>query len=219
VRKLAYIGMYEESGILAEEFAKLGYHCFCLDNDFTEAGYRSPSPRIEYITIDLSDREETDKFMLKVLKNYDIAFLAGFPPCTDLASSGAGHWAKKAKKNPDFQKDAMDLVFTVPELGELLGCPWFLENPIGKVSTFWRKPDFKFHPFQYSGFHEDDCYSKTTCLWTGNGFVMPKEFIADSCDVPKSGFVENKAKKHRRRMRSKTPKGFSKAVALANIRR
>lgn len=215
--KKAYIGLYEESGILAEEFAKLGYRSFCIDNDFTEAGHRSDHPDIEYVEMDLRDTITLDEFILKVQEDYEICFIGGFPPCTDLAASGSGHWAKKREINPNFQEDALDLVFTVVELGELLKVPWFFENPRSRVSTMWRSSNYRFDPYEYSGFHEDDCYTKETRIWAGQSFVMPEPFIASSCTEPDKNRINNAPKKNRGRIRSKTPRGFAKAVALANI--
>lgn len=48
-----------------------------------------------------------------------------------------------------------------------------IENPVSSIATHWRKPNAAFHPWQYTGFCQDDNYTKKTCLWTGNGFVMP----------------------------------------------
>lgn len=220
MKKKAYLGLYEESGITAAAFATAGVDCsFCLDNDMSVAGYKSDHPDVVYIEADLRDRAATDDIVLEIQEEYDIVFMAAFPPCTDLAVSGNAHWARKAEENPNFQIDAMDLVFAAVELGELLGCPYFIENPIGRVSTMYRKPDYKFHPYEYSGFNEAECYTKTTCLWTGGGFIMPEEYVADTCENPGKGFVNNMKKKDRRRLRSKTPKGFSMAVALANARK
>jgi hypothetical protein len=116
-------------------------------------------------------------------------FLIAFPPCTDLAVSGAKHFAKKAALDPDFQKKAVDMCRLAEQLGNQCGVPWMAENPLSCLSTQWRKPDWLFHPYQYSGFipgsekqHPDwpeyvpdyDWYPKRTGIWCGNGFSMPE---------------------------------------------
>lgn len=137
------------------------------------------------------------------LRNWDLAkpesfhlvqslrpdLILAFPPCTDLAVSGAKHFAKKAAIDPDFQKKAVDLCRLTEQLGNACGCPWMIENPVGKLSTMWRKPDWVFQPWQYAGFipraeakHPDwpqfvpdyDWYPKRTGIWCGNGFNMPE---------------------------------------------
>lgn len=114
--------------------------------------------------------------------------ILAFPPCTDLAVSGAKHFAKKAAVDPDFQKKAVELCRLAEQLGNQIGCPWMIENPVGCLSTMWRKPDWVFHPWEYGGMlqgkeavHPDwpefiakrDCYPKRTGIWCGNGFHMP----------------------------------------------
>jgi hypothetical protein len=101
------------------------------------------------------------------------------------------------------------------------------------LSTLWRKPDYMFHPFQYGGYileseamHPEypehiaarDAYSKKTCLWTGNGFIMPEprpvncESFGSSLQHRKLGGKSLKTKN----IRSATPRGFAKAVYLSN---
>jgi hypothetical protein len=86
-----------------------------------------------------------------------------------------------------------------------------LENPVGMLSSYWRKPDYTFQPWQYG-----DTYTKKTCLWTGGGFVMP-----DAWHVRKpAGTVESihlmPPSADRGDKRSVTPAGFARAVFEAN---
>lgn len=71
-------------------------------------------------------------------------FAAFFPPCTDLAVSGARWFAKKEKENPGTRKRAMSLVYWSDEFGQKLKCPYFIENPVSVISTEWRHPNFIF---------------------------------------------------------------------------
>jgi hypothetical protein len=80
--------------------------------------------------------------------------LVAFPPCTDLAVSGA-RWFKV--KGSDRQMKALELVWL------LLSAPIprkAVENPVGVISTMIRKPDQMFQPWQFG---HGEC--KKTCLW------------------------------------------------------
>lgn len=160
-----------------------------------------------------------------------MCFVFGFPERTNLAVSGAAHFAKKRDDNPFFQEDAMILVRLVEYLGVKLKCPWALENPVSVISTMWRRPDYYFHPYEYGGYLPDDdihpiyheyikprdAYPKKTCIWSGNGFVMPKKMPVEvmpgySDQHKKLGGKSLKTKN----IRSATPRGFANAVYLAN---
>jgi hypothetical protein len=77
------------------------------------------------------------------------------PPCTDLAVSGARHFA--AKKADGRQDAALDFVRA------LLDAPIpriALENPVSIISSKIRKPDQIIQPFMFG--HPE---RKATCLW------------------------------------------------------
>lgn len=80
------------------------------------------------------------------------------PPCTDLAVSGARHFA--AKRADGRQQRALDFV------QRLLDAPIeriALENPISIISSHIRKPDQIIQPWQFG--HGE---TKATCLWLKN---------------------------------------------------
>jgi hypothetical protein len=205
------VSLFDESGNMVRPWANAGHECYCFDilnRDETRDG-------IHFRYADLRD------FVLPVVP--DIVF--GFPPCTDLAASGARHFAAKVARNPWVFEQAMELVRVVPRLAG--DAPWMLENPVGLVSTLWRKPDHIFHPWEYGGYlPEDDvhprwpeyimprdAYPKKTCLWTGNGFLMPLRKPVDvapgySAQHKKLGGKSAKTKQ----IRSETPRGFAQAV-------
>ena len=76
------------------------------------------------------------------------------PPCTALSVSCSRLW--KQKQADGRQRVAVDffLLFT------RLTCRWAIENPVGYMSTHYRKPDQIIQPWQYG--HDA---SKKTCLW------------------------------------------------------
>jgi hypothetical protein len=93
-----------------------------------------------------------------------------------------------------------------------------IENPVSTLSTYWRKPDHTFHPWQYTAFEMGDNYTKKTCLWTGNGFVMPAPAVTAGLGQPDDRIHKAPPSEERGNIRSATPMGFARAVFEANAR-
>lgn len=141
-----------------------------------------------------------------------VGFVAAFPPCDDLAVSGARWFADKGLAG---LRRAVALFERAQFWCEWFGVPYLIENPVSTISTYWRKPDFTFHPWHYAGLEPADCYTKKTCLWTGGGFVMP-EFRPLSRQEPDDRIHKAPPGPDRANFRSATPLGFSRAVCEAN---
>ena len=78
-----------------------------------------------------------------------------FPPCTHLAVSGARYFAEKRKDGR--QQAAIDFFMRFVNCD----CPRVaIENPVGIMSTHYRKPDQIIQPWQFG--HGE---TKATCLW------------------------------------------------------
>lgn len=92
--------------------------------------------------------------VLEVLKDgWDL--MVAFPPCTHLAVSGA-QWFKEKRKDGR-QQAAIDFFMA------MINAPIekiAVENPIGIMSSVYRKADQVIHPYYFG-----DSYSKSTCLW------------------------------------------------------
>ena len=136
-----------------------------------------------------------------------------FPPCTDLAVSGARWFRDKGMARAI---GALQLVERCRRIAESSGARWMLENPVSTISSWWRKPDYIFDPCDYGGYltPPGDGYTKKTCLWTGGGFVMPE---------PRPVQPEEGSRMHRLPpspdrpdRRSVTPMGFALAVFDTN---
>jgi hypothetical protein len=141
------------------------------------------------------------------------AFASFFPPCTDLAVSGARWFKKKKRKNPAYRQEAMDLVYWSDSIGRRLGCPYFIENPVSIISSEWRPPDYYFHPYEFGGHgDEQDGYKKTTCLWVGGGFRVPERSPVRLNRKLRDHISRMVSHPNRRNERSKTPRGFACAV-------
>lgn len=153
----------------------------------------------------------------------DPGIIFAFPSCTNLSGAGAKH----SRSNSEMMESVYNAQY-VESLGNRFKCPWMVENPVGKMSTLWRKPDFYFDPYEYGAYlgpkegsyHSkmpyQNAYTKKTCLWVGNGFKMPEKK-----PVPHIGcfwgwkFLGGKSMKTKQ-LRSLTPEGFARAVYQYN---
>lgn len=145
------------------------------------------------------------------------AMVFAFPPCTDMAVSGARWFRSKGLRG---LIDALELVEACRIICDGSGAPWMLENPVGTLASYWRPPDYTFHPVHYAGWApnpETDQYTKKTCLWVGNGFVMPDRKPGE----PSLGSLMHRLppSEDRADIRSATPLGFAYAVFAANASR
>ena len=203
------LSLFDESGVMVAPWASAGYKCIMVDCSHLGGVTRYDNSPFVRVGGDIRSLE----WRLKRLK--DVVFVAAFPPCTDLAVSGARWFEKKRRRNPYFQKEALELVYIAKEIAETHGCPYMIENPVSVISTMWRKPDYTFHPYEYSGYWRDDNYTKKTCLWTGNGFVMPPKFYDKDIEID-NRIHWMPPSQERARIRSTTPMGFAQAVFLSN---
>lgn len=142
-----------------------------------------------------------------------IAFVAAFPPCDHLAVSGARWFKGKGLRKLAL---SVDLFATAADLCEWLEAPYFLENPVSTMATYWRKADHTFHPHEFTGLEPADNYTKTTCLWVGNGFVMPESCQDFTIGPPDDRIHKAPPSEERANFRSATPMGFARAVFAAN---
>ena len=235
----AVISLFDLSGEMVKPWAKT-HTVFCFDMQHPDGMLVYPHRR----TVG-GDASTWAAPIAEIFAAYDVSMVFAFPPCTDLAISGAGHFAAKAAANPNYRADAMALVYLAHDMANLNfpledapihGVPFMIENPVSVISTEWRKPDYMFQPHHFGGYlPEDDtsphpvipardAYTKKTCLWTGNGFVMPEARpvdpikYTDSNGLNYSGPAWKLGGKSLRtkNIRSATPRGFAKAVFLAN---
>lgn len=122
-----------------------------------------------------------------------------FPPCTDLAVSGAKWFREKQKDGR--QQRAIDFFMNFTRIE----CKWAIENPIGIMSTHYRKPDQIIHPWQFG--HGE---TKATCLWlNGLPLLRPTNIV----DGRENRIWRMAPSKDRAKLRSKTFPGIAKAMA------
>lgn len=128
----------EFSGIVRDAFLALGHDAISCDLLPTE----QPGPHLqcEYRTVDLT--------------GFDAA--VSFPPCTHLATSGARWFPLKRREQQE--AIAFFLWFTALPVKRIA-----IENPVGIMSSLYRKPDQIIQPWQFG--HGE---TKATCLWLKN---------------------------------------------------
>lgn len=187
------LSLCDKTGNAVLPWAMAGYRCLTVDVQERV----SPHPNVQAVVADvhkwLPPRDE-------------YALVMAWPPCTDLAVSGA-RWFKD--KGLEALAPAIDLVARCRDICEWADCPWMLENPVGTLSTYWRKPDHTFDPCDYG-----DPYTKKTCIWSGGGFVMPDKSRVEP--VMGSAMHRLPPSPDRADKRSATPMGFARAVFHAN---
>lgn len=224
------LSLYDFTGEALRPWAEAGYHCFAFDIQHPEIGKRDTfegGGYIEYIQMDLWEVGNIGT-LLHWFSNENVVFGMAFPVCTDLAVSGAAHFARKAKADPEFQIKAANHARWCASLFDALGVPYFIENPVSRLSTLWRKPDYSFHPYEYGEYIPDaeaehprwpdyiaakDAYTKKTCLWTGGGFRMPHRLPTCKPTGYSQQHLKLGGKSQRTKdIRSATPRGFARAV-------
>lgn len=97
------------------------------------------------------DGEHIQDDVLDRLEGWDL--IIAHPPCTELCVSGARWWKTKG---PEKLMAAEDFFMRFVERTTKV-C---IENPIGRMSTIYRKPDQIIQPWQFG--HGE---IKATCLW------------------------------------------------------
>jgi hypothetical protein len=197
------LSLCDRTGVMVQPWLEAGYECWIVDTRHEPGEHRDGN--LVKVGGDI-------RGWIPPRTAYEACF--AFPPCTDLANSGA-RWF--SEKGVGALAGALELVDRCRIICEWTDAPWMLENPVGQLSTYWRKPDFTFDPCDYAGLSdESEAYTKKTCLWTGNGFVMPEHDALEPVLGSKMHLAPDS--KGRADRRSVTPLGFARAVFQANRR-
>lgn len=208
------LSLFDYTGIMVEPWAEAGHVCICVDHQhphyakmprFIEGG------NIYKVNYDVWG---ITRYSLNWPRP-DIIF--SFPPCTDLAVSGARYFKAKLAANPRCQIQAAELCRSAEYLADKHNCPWMAENPVSILSTMWRKPNHWFHPWMFADLEPDDNYTKKTGVWCGNGFVMPRG-LSEPLGIPDDRIHKAGPSPERANFRAATPMGFARAVFEANRR-
>jgi len=206
MKKLRILVACEESQAVTIELRKLGHEAFSCDLLPCSGGH--PEWHIQ-----------GDAVKEAYSKKYDMMMC--FTPCTHLSVSG--QWAYTKGKKPLYLKqEGIDLFMSFANAPiEKIA----IENPVGIMSTHWRKPDQIIQPWMFG-----DLATKTTCLWLkGLNKLIPEELVKPEFEYytwidKKSGKtkrmekwmydIRTKPHKERSNLASKTFPGIAKAMAI-----
>jgi hypothetical protein len=170
----------EFSGIVRDAFTKAGHYAVSCD-------FLSSERPGCHIQGDVS----------QILNNcWDM--MIAFPPCTYLAVSGARWFSKRERE----QKVAFDFFM------ELVNAPIpriCIENPVGIMSTRYRKPDQIIQPWMFG--HGE---TKATCLWLKN---LPRVKPTNIVKGREGRVWREPPSPDRWKNRSRTFQGFADAIA------
>ena len=192
----------EESQAVTKELRRLGHEAYSCDIQECSGGH--PEWHLQQDVIPL------------LAEPWDM--IIAFPPCTDLAVSGARHFAKKRADGRQQRSIEFFMRFVNVD------CPKVaIENPIGIMSSHYRKPDQIIQPYQF-GEHA----RKSTCLWLkGLPKLIPTN-IVDPGEIVRGGFSVGASLNYARdengkiipwndprtaKIRSKTFPGIARAMA------
>ncbi|MDB4330405.1 hypothetical protein N9948_01645 [bacterium] len=202
----------EYSGTVRDAFAKKGHDVWSCDILASE----TPGNHIQ-------------EDLAKVMDNQKWDMIIGHPPCTYLTVTG-NRWfyhpedkdlpVEKRRPHPRFpnrrqdREDGFDFFMMIANANCEKIC---IENPVGIMSTRWRKPDQIIQPFEFGHPH-----AKKTCLWLKG--LQPLE----STEIVEPEYVTYKSGKRmakwyhdaaslppheRMKIRSKTFQGIADAMA------
>ena len=183
----------EESQTVAREFRKLGHEAYSCDIESCSGEHKEWHLQQDVIPL--------------LKEDWDL--IIAFPPCTHLAVSGARYF--KEKREDGRQQKAVDFFM---EFANASCEKIAIENPVGIMSTIWRKPDQIIQPWQFG--HPE---SKKTCLWLkGLPLLKPTNILS----MPEKGYWDNQTPSgqnklgpspQRAMVRSRTYEGIGKAMA------
>lgn len=174
----------EESQAVTIELRRLGHEAYSCDVQECSGGH--PEWHLQVDALEL----------LKMKWDMIIAF----PPCTNLAASGARHF--KEKQADGRQQASVEFFMRFANADcEMIA----IENPVGIMSTRYRKPDQIIQPWQFG--HGE---TKATCIWLKG---LPKLIPTDVVEGREKRVWKMPPSVDRAKNRSKTYPGIAKAMA------
>jgi hypothetical protein len=204
------ISLCDLTGNFVEPWVKAGYRAVLVDRQHGVFSISGNIRRYPY-TILGCVRE-----LGRIIREENVVFVAGFPPCTDMAVSGARWFEHKRSLDPMFQAKAVAVAEQCRMIAELSGAAGLVENPVSVLSRVFGKAKHSFHPHHYTGYCAEDNYTKNTQIWPIGDFVMPPKCEDLSLGVPDDRIHKAPPSKERGNIRSATPMGFAQAVFLHN---
>lgn len=194
----------EESQAVTKELRALGHEAYSCDIEPCSGGH--PEWHLQQDVIPLL-KEKWD-------------MIIAFPPCTYLTNTGNSwfnidKYGDKAIERYRLREEAINffMAFANADCEKIA-----IENPIGCMSTRYRKPNQIIHPYMFG-----DAERKGTCLWLkGLPELVPTNIVepriikyknGKGTDSPWHMETMSLPPKERAKMRSKTFPGIAKAMA------
>lgn len=209
----------EESQRVCIEFRKLGHEAYSCDIEPCSGGHEEWHIQSDVLPILNGNCEfqTADGAVHRIDGKWDT--IIAFPPCTYLTNAGnrwfsVERYGEKALRRKESRKKAIQffLRFANADCEKIA-----IENPVGAMSTAYRKPDCIIQPYEFG-----EPERKTTCLWLkGLPKLQPTEIVEPKIVKCASGAIESNwhmetlpLKPHERsKLRGKTFVGIAKAMA------
>ena len=182
VTRLKILVACEKSGRLRDALIRRGHDAISCDIEHSDPD----GPHIQ------------DDVLRHLADGWDA--MIAFPPCTHICCSGARWFAEKRADGR--QQQGIDFFMAIvgadiPVIGT--------ENPVGIMSTIYRKPDQIIQPWQFG--HPE---SKATCLWLkGLPLLKPTKIM----DCREQKVWRMAPSPERSEIRSRTYEGIAEAMA------
>jgi site-specific DNA-cytosine methylase len=137
----------EESQEVCKAFREKGHEAYSCDIEPCSGGH--PEWHLQQDVIPLLDQE------------WDM--IIAFPPCTYLTMAGTRHFSRRinteakvlAREKQRKTASEFFMLFANAKCKRIV-----IENPVGFMNSFYRKPDQIIHPYYFG-----EPYQKRTCLW------------------------------------------------------
>jgi len=176
----------EFSGIVRDAFIEQGHDAVSCDLLPTD----SPGPHYQGDVFDIID------------DGWDL--MVAHPPCTYICNGGM-NWLNRRPEWRFRRELAVGFFMALIEAPiEKIA----VENPIGHMSTRYRKPDQIIHPWMFG--HP---YKKDTCLWLKNLHNLQPTCIVEDFDLKKLDFWSTDRNPNGRSLKSITYHGIAQAMA------
>jgi len=204
VKKIKILCACEESQAVTIELRKLGHEAYSCDIEPCSGGH--PEWHLQ-------------QDVLPLLKDkWDM--IIAFPPCTYLTVTGnrwfnVDRYGEKALQRRRDREDSINFFMAFANAD----CPRIaIENPVGIMSSAWRKPNQIINPYEFG-----DPFEKKTCLWLKGLPELQPTNVVDK--PPRKQFDSGKSmpawyaeawhlpKEERAKLRSKTFPGIARAMA------
>ena len=221
----------EESQTVCKAFREKGHEAYSCDIIECSGGH--PEWHIKGDVLDILNPhiEEVQNGVFEVIsfktmdgkrhnlfKKWDM--IIAHPPCTYLTVTGnrwfnVERYGEKALKRIDDREEAAEFFM---KISSAICDKIVIENPVGYMSSYYRKPDQIIQPYMFG-----DAFEKKTCLWLKG--VEPLKPTHEVKPPERKKFESGKTmpawyaeawhlpKEERAKLRSKTFPGIAKAMA------